>query len=204
MSIDNQLVNNTPQATPDGTGHKPAGQGQSFTQDDLNRIAGQARTEGRSSAIRELAEQYGDLDELLKAKQERDQLKELQMSEVEKLTAKVAALEAEKQAEAQRATQAQIAALRLEVGQDKGLPVSVAKLLPGDTREALEAAADELMADLKLSGKPTPPKLDAAAGAADTPRAPQGLTPEMVATAAKFGIPPEQYLKNLKALRGES
>jgi hypothetical protein len=195
----------TPQATPDGTGEsQPASQGQAFTQDDLNRIAGKARDEGRDRAMRELTEKYGDFEELLKAKTERDQLQQAQMSELEKLQAKVAALEAEKQAASDRVTKAEADALRLEVGQKKGLPMSVAKLMQGNTRDELEAAADTLVADLKLGSKPTAPKMDATAGAADTPRAPSELTPEMRAAAAKFNMKPEQYLKNLKAMRGES
>lgn len=76
-----------------------------------------------------------------------DELAEATKSEQEKAAEKAAAAE-------RRATEAEKTALRIEVALDKapeGMPVAqirkLAKRLAGDTREELEADADELFAD---------------------------------------------------------
>jgi hypothetical protein len=59
-------------------------------------------------------------------------------SEVEKLTARVATAE-------KRAVEAEAKALKAEIAQEKGLTAGQAKRLHGETREDIEADADELL-----------------------------------------------------------
>jgi hypothetical protein len=80
--------------------------------------------------------------------------------------------EAQKQAEAfaaaqERAAQAELRAMRLEVAHAKGLTPSQAKRLVGSTREELEADAEEILADfrtLATAGGKTAPKPDPSQG----------------------------------------
>lgn len=76
------------------------------------------------------------------------EIEESQKTEIEKALAR--AEEAEK-----RAQQVELEAIRNSVALAKGLTPTQAKRLVGDTREALEADADELLADLKAN-KPAP------------------------------------------------
>jgi hypothetical protein len=72
-------------------------------------------------------------------------------SELQKAADKAAAAET-------RAAAAEARALRLEVATAKGLPASYAKRLVGDTREELEADADDLVKDYKpAAGDPADP-----------------------------------------------
>lgn len=81
-----------------------------------------------------------------------DAAEEASKSELQKLQDRLAASE-------KAAQEATVKALRAEVAQSKGLP---AALLTGDTLEALEAAADELLA--WRGAVPTPPVAPSAAG----------------------------------------
>lgn len=88
-----------------------------------------------------------DLEPLAKKAQE---LEDAGRSELEKLTARAEQAERERVAEASRA-------LRLEVAFEKGLTPAQAKRLVGDSREELEADADEILRDfpaLKPDGRP--------------------------------------------------
>ena len=77
------------------------------------------------------------------------ELEEADKSETEKAQRKVADAEA-------KAAQAERRALIAEIGAEKGLTLAVAKRLQGDTREELEADADELLEAFgpKGAGKP--------------------------------------------------
>lgn len=80
-----------------------------------------------------------------------DKLAEIEaanQTEAEKAAAKAAAAE-------ERATQAELRALRLEVAAEKGLTPAQAKRLVGSTREELEADAAELLDTFK-AGTPAP------------------------------------------------
>lgn len=81
--------------------------------------------------------------------------------------------EAEKRAAAEeRATAAELRAMRLEVAHDKGLTPAQAKRLVGSTREELEADADEILRDFPTSPKTPPaPKPDPSQGPKGTPPA---------------------------------
>lgn len=78
--------------------------------------------------------------------QQYDQLKQSQMTEQEKITARAEAAE-------KRVTEIEGQALRSEVALSKGLTPSQAKRLVGSTKEELESDADEMLADLK-PGRP--------------------------------------------------
>ncbi len=110
--------------------------------DDLG-DAGKKALDRERAARREAEKQAKELEERLKAIEDKDK------SEVERLTAKTAAAE-------KRADEAEAKALRLEVAAEKGVK---AKWLSGSTREELEAAADEYLADHPPTDKPstTPP-----------------------------------------------
>lgn len=71
-----------------------------------------------------------------------DEIEESTKSESEKVLAKLAAAE-------ERAAKAEQKALRAEVATDKGLTAKQAARLVGETREELEADADELLATFK-------------------------------------------------------
>lgn len=74
--------------------------------------------------------------------------------------------EAEKRAAAEeRATAAELRAMRLEVAHGKGLTPAQAKRLVGATREELEADADEILRDFPTAAKTPPaPKPDLSQG----------------------------------------
>jgi len=115
------------------------------TQDELNRIISERVARERAKTA-----DYADL----KAKAAKfDEIDAQSKSEVEKATEKAAAIERERD-------QAQSRLNRLEVALEKGLSPSQAKRLVGDTREELEADADELLKDLGDSNKPRSPKPD--------------------------------------------
>ncbi|MGI5144801.1 hypothetical protein ACQEVC_45540 [Plantactinospora sp. CA-294935] len=80
--------------------------------------------------------------------------------------------EAERRAAAeQRATEAELRATRLEVAHEKGLTPAQAKRLVGDTREALEADAEEILRDFpaaRAKSEPKAPKPDPSQGARST------------------------------------
>lgn len=80
------------------------------------------------------------------------EIEDANKSEIEKATDNARAAEA-------RAKEAELKALRLEVASDKGLTTAQAKRLMGDTREELEADADELVESFKPAetAKGTPP-----------------------------------------------
>lgn len=81
--------------------------------------------------------------------------------------------ESEKRAAAeQRATDAELRALRLEVAHEKGLTPAQAKRLIGATRDELAADADEILADFaaRTPDKKAGPKPDPTQGAKGDPR----------------------------------
>lgn len=183
--------------TPDATGNTSVTV-PLLTQDEVNRLVGKARQEGRQAAQNELTAKYGNLDELLKLKQEVEAKRAAEMTELEKAQQRLAALEAEREREAQRAKEAELKALRLEVGQQKGLPPTLAQRLSGSTREELEADADLVLSDLKQAARPIAPNLDATAGGASE-RSAIRLTPEQEAIISRTpGMTREKYIEALK------
>jgi hypothetical protein len=110
-----------------------------FTQADVDRIVADRLTREKGK--------YADYDEL-KAKAEKfDQLEASSKSDLEKER------EARQKAE-KEAADAKAASLKLEVAAEKGVK---ARWLSGTTREELEAAADEYLADHPPAGGEKPP-----------------------------------------------
>lgn len=109
-----------------GEGATGDGETQTFTQADVDRLVGKARTEER----RKVSEKYADYDDLRQraegAKTLEDRVADIERQRVE--------------------TEAR--AMRAEIANAKGLTPGQAKRLVGSTREELEADADELLADI--------------------------------------------------------
>lgn len=70
------------------------------------------------------------------------ELEDANKSDLDKLTERATSAE-------QKAAAAELKALRFEVAAEKGVPTNLMRFLTGDSREDLEAAADELMAAVK-------------------------------------------------------
>lgn len=185
-------------AQPAGTGQQPVSQ---FTQGDVDRIAGKARDEGRQAAINELMQKYGDPEELVKAAQKLKELEDAQKSEQERLAEQVTALQAQIEAQKVAVESAKLEALRLEVGQNKGMPPEAAKRLQGTTREELEADADLLLKAMQID--PRVPNIDPTAGGSNRKPSNRRLTPEQQAAAKRAGISEEKYLESLALIEGE-
>lgn len=105
-----------------------------FSQADVDRIV-------RERLGRE-RDRFADYDELKAKAGEADKNK----TQLDKVMEKLSGLE-------ERAVKAERAALRADVAQAKGLTAAQAKRLQGDTREALEADADELLSMFKPADK---------------------------------------------------
>lgn len=112
------------------------------SQDELNEAL-------KERLARERAK-FKDYSDLKAKAAELDDIKQANQSETEKLTTERDALARERDEAVGRLA-------RLEVALEKGLTPSQAKRLVGDTREELEADADELLKDI---GKPRSPKPD--------------------------------------------
>lgn len=83
------------------------------------------------------------------------------LAEIEEASKSEAQRLAERAEKAERElTALQSASVRAEVALEKGLTPSQAKRLIGDTREELEADADQLLADLGEANKPRAPRPD--------------------------------------------
>lgn len=111
----------------------------SFTQADVDRFVKERLAKERAK--------IGDVNELRRKAGEFDRLEAAKKTEVEQLTDKATQAE-------ERASKAELSAMRLDVALDKapeGMPVSkiraLAKRLTGSTQEELEADAEELFAE---------------------------------------------------------
>ena len=139
-----------------------AGEGKTFTQADLDRIVQErlAKEKGK----------YSDYDELKAKAQRLDQAEAANKSEVDRLKDENTQL---KQAKAD--SDAKL--LRLEVAAEKGVK---ARWLTGSTREELEAAADEYLAEHPPAGGAAAPPAAGGAPAPGTgaPTPPPGGTPK--------------------------
>ncbi|WP_422445977.1 capsid assembly scaffolding protein Gp46 family protein [Thermoanaerobacterium sp. DL9XJH110] len=124
------------------TGNEP----KTFTQEDLDRIINERLARER--------EKYKDYNELKKAAEELKKIKESQMSEAEKLQAKLVEYE-----RAMADKELELATLRAEqiktkVLTEMGLPLSWASRIFGTTEEEIKADAEELKKLLGIQGKP--------------------------------------------------
>jgi len=115
------------------------------SQDELNKIISERIARERSK--------FADYKDLQAKAAKFDEIEQASKSEIEKATEKAAVVERERDEAVTRLA-------RLEVALDKGLTPSQAKRLVGNTREELEADADQLLKDLGDSAKPRSPKPD--------------------------------------------
>jgi hypothetical protein len=134
---------------PEGENTPPPGNNPEGSIEELPQWARDALTK----ANKEAAGYRAKVRELEPLAQKAKQLEDAGRSETEKLSERLSAAE-------QRAQEAELRALRTEVGAAKGLTLAQAKRLVGMTREELEADADELLATFATddSGKPRKPK----------------------------------------------
>ncbi|MFV0315452.1 MAG: hypothetical protein ACK5O2_00625 [Microthrixaceae bacterium] len=106
--------------------------------------SGKKAIDAERKARRDAERRAKDVEAKLKEIEDRDK------SDSEKLAEKLTAAE-------KRADDAERRALRSEVAHEKGLSAAQAKRLSGDTREDLEADADELLEVFQPTGGATPP-----------------------------------------------
>lgn len=146
------------QGTDPGAGDKPgAGElktpsGKTFTQDDVNRIAGDTRSEERSKVLKALKESGFDGDDLnavIELAKKAREAEEATKSEVEKATgalqkanARIVELESE-------LTALRLDQVRQNVAAKYELPAGLVKFLVGNDEAAIEAAAKELAKEVK-------------------------------------------------------
>lgn len=129
-----------------------------LTQEELNRIIEQRLARERKK--------YADYDELKKAAEELKAIKEAQMSEQEKLQARLAEYE-RKTAELElQLQQARLEAIKLSVLEELNLPKAFASRIFGTTEEEIRQDAQELaklLNSIKPIGNPSnPPNNNAA------------------------------------------
>lgn len=99
-----------------------------------------------------------EIAELVAARDERDALKQAQMTEAEKVA------ESARKAE-ERAVKAEREAARYKVAAEKGVP---AQLIAGDDEKAMRASADALIEFAKKTGGSTGPIVDPSQGSRET------------------------------------
>jgi hypothetical protein len=148
--------------------------------------------------MRTIREQYGDLDALKAA---HDKLKALEDSQKTDLQKAQDALQAERDLrtqEAQKTKDADLKALRLEVGYAKGLDALLSARLQGTTREELDADADAVLAVVHARPRPTPPPLHATAGVTEPAGRAIKLTLGQQSAARAAHMTDEQYIQALR------
>jgi hypothetical protein len=189
-------------ANPTPTTEGPLGAGSttdaplSLTQADLNALISRRLAEKQASILQELSAKYGNLETLKRDADELARLKAASMTEQERLQQALAEKQAELERKDREAQEARLHALRLEVGQTKGLSPLLASRLTGETREALEADADAVLAELGPRSRPTPPNLDATAGMhGEGGTSSSKLTPGELAAAKAARMTPDEYMK---------
>lgn len=186
----------------DGTGQATGQQAdavRTFTQEELDAIIRDRLAQDRERRMKQLREQYGDLDDLKTARERLAELEAAQLSETEKLRKQLEDMQRAVAERDQAAREAELSALRLEVGQVKGLTPTLAKRLAGATREELEADADAVLAELKPA-RPAAPNLNATAGG-QYDKGGHALSAEERALCDKFKIPYESYAANKAKLQ---
>ncbi|SMB97790.1 protein of unknown function [Thermanaeromonas toyohensis ToBE] len=151
MADDNKNLNPTnpnPEPNP-GDGGQGNDQGnppaKTFTQEELERIL--------AERLKREREKYKDYEDLKKAAEELKKLKEAQMSETEKLQAKLAELERERLELELQLQEARLESLKLKVLDEMGLPKAWASRIFGTTEEEIRQDAEELKKMLGAAGK---------------------------------------------------
>jgi hypothetical protein len=146
------MTDPTPEPTP--TPEPGKATDQTFTQADVDAAVEKIAAKIRAEERRKVMEKFSDYDDL-----------KTKAGESTTLEQRVAGLEA-------AATAAEQRALRAEIANAKGLTSTQAKRLVGETREELEADADELLADIgaaKKQGNHVPREGNNPSSSADDP-----------------------------------
>ncbi len=149
---------------------EPAAPPRTFTQDEANAFAAEAKRKERES----VAAKYGDLDQLKALADAQKAAEEAAKTEAQKQADALAKLTAENEA-------LKVSNLRAQVAEAKGVP---AALLTGSTQAEIEAAADALIA-FRGEQKPTPPPVTPTAHAAGNNGAPAGSPGDIDAQIAE-------------------
>ena len=110
--------------------------GKTFTQAELDAII--------AERLKREREKYKDYADLKKAAEEYQKLKESQMSEQEKLQAKLAEYERQILEKEREAAEARLESLRLKILDEMGLPKAWATRIFGTTEEEIRQDAEEL------------------------------------------------------------
>lgn len=164
----------TEQPDQDRTAGEPQEALVSMTQEALNSlIANEIRKERQKTQAR-----YGDLDELLKLKENDEKRRQEEMSEIEKLQAQLASEKAEREKVQAQVKAEQLNTLRLRIGQEFGFPVEIAQRLTGEDEESIRADAENLKPLIGAESPPRAPNIDATAGGGQTSTGGVRLTPE--------------------------
>ncbi|MCL6611184.1 MAG: DUF4355 domain-containing protein [Peptococcaceae bacterium] len=117
-----------------------------FTQAELEAII--------ADRLKRERDKYKDYADLKKAAEEYQKLKEAQMSEAEKLKAKLAEYERQLLEKEREAAEARLEALKLRVLDEMGLPKAWANRIFGTTEEEIKQDAEELKRLLGTPGRP--------------------------------------------------
>jgi hypothetical protein len=156
-----------------------------FTQAEVDAIVRERLKRERDAT----ATKYADYDELKTKAATADGNK----TQLDKMAEQLAAI-------GERATKAEAANLRNEVLAAKKVPAKLAGRIRGDTKEELEADADELIATWKEAGgkldDDTPPATDAPAGKATAPA--RGRPREALHSGAPLNDAPPEETNPLK------
>ena len=177
-----------------------------LTQADVDAIISRRLAEKEAALMQSLRERYGDLDDLKKKAEKLTTLEQADMTELQRAQQALADEKRLREQKEQEASEAKLHALRLEVGQVKGLSPLLASRLQGTTREALEADADAVVAELGPKARLTPPNLDATAGGGQGEGGPKSmkLTPSEQNAARASHMTDQQYLEaKQKMLRAQ-
>lgn len=138
------------------TGNENGGQGETFTQADVDRIVGQRLARDRA--------QYADYDQLKEAAAELAKIRESEKTEMEKFQEQLAA-----EKSARESAQTELAAVkRTQYGMDKGLPRDLAELLTADGDEGLDAQIEKLLPHVAKAESKKPRSGSLRSGASDS------------------------------------
>lgn len=140
-------TNSNPEPTPGdgGQGNNQASPEKTFTQAELEAIL--------AERLRREREKYKDYAELKKMAEEYQKLKEAQMSETEKLQAKLGEYERQLLEKELALQEARLESLKLKVLDEMGLPKAWASRIFGTTEEEIRQDAEELKKLLGAAGK---------------------------------------------------
>jgi len=143
-----------PETTPENEAAK------TFTQEELDKIVAERLDRERKK--------YADYADLKKRAEEYEKLRQSQMTEQEKLEARLAEAERQIMEREIAVAEAEQRVLKAKVAESMGLPVALAERLTGTTEEELKADAANLLEVMKAGG---PPKASSKQGA------PEGFGP---------------------------